>query len=122
MNYPTITLDGEGIQDTRELDIHVSIVATVNVDAQTARRRVTAWLASEVGNMLVGGKPQLVISQQTVWRVPAILTCSSAGKVGRVGTVDVDAESGEALVGQDLREQILDNVRHFTRPTPTPIS
>ena len=121
MEYPTITLTGEGIQDAQELDIHISIVATVNVDARTARRRVTAWLASEVGNMLIGGTPQLVISKQTVWQVPVILTSSSVGTVGQAGTVDVDAESGEVLVSEELREQILNNVKHFASPAPTPV-
>ena len=36
MEYPTITLTGEGIQDTQELNISISIVATINVD-KTAR-------------------------------------------------------------------------------------
>ena len=121
MGYPTITLTGEGVQDTRELDIHISVVATVNVDARTARRHVTAWLASEVGNMLIGGTPQLVISKQTVWRVPAILTSSNVGTVGQVGTIDVDAESGETIISEELREQILDNVRHLASPAPTPV-
>ena len=93
----------------------------INVDAKTARRRATAWLVSEVGNMLVGGAPQLVIGRQSVWRVPVILTSSIAGTVGQVGAVDVDAESGEALIGEGLREQILDNVRHSTSPAPTPV-
>ena len=107
MGNPTITLVGEGIQDPQELDIHISIVATIHVDAKTARRRVTSWLVSEVGNMLVGGVPQLVISNRSVWRVPAILTSSSVGTIGQVGVVDVDSESGEILVSEELREQML---------------
>ena len=121
MGHPTITLVGEGIQDTRELDIHISIVATVNTDAQTARRRVTAWLVSEVGNMLIGGTPQLVISKQTIWQIPVVLTSSSVGTVGRVGVVDVDAESGKVLVSEALRRQILDNVECVTSPSPAPV-
>jgi len=41
MEYPTITLTGEGIQDTQELNISISVVATINVDAKTAHRRAT---------------------------------------------------------------------------------
>lgn len=122
MAYPTITITGDGIQDTQELGIQISIVATVNIDAKTARRRVTAWLVSEVGNMLIGGTSQLVISQQTVWRVPAILTSSSVGTVGQVGVVDVDATSGETLVDEALRKQILENVKHLVSSAPTPVS
>jgi hypothetical protein len=121
MGYPTITLSGDGIQDTQELNISISVVATINVDAKTARRRVTAWLVSEVGNMIIGDAPQLVIGKRSTWRVPAILTSSSAGTVGQVGTVDVDAESGEIIVSEELREQILDNVKHLASPAPTPV-
>ncbi len=111
MGHPPITLIGDGIQDTQELNISISVVATINVDAKTARRRVTAWLVSEVGNMLIGDTPQLVIGKQSVWRVPAILTSSSVGTVGQVGAVDVDAENGGIIVSKELREQILDNVK-----------
>ena len=72
--------------------------------------------------MLIGGTPQLVISQQTVWRVPAILTSSSVGTVGQVGVVDVDATSGETLVDEALRKQILENVKHLVSSAPTPVS
>lgn len=120
MDNVTVTLSGQGLQDTEGLNIQVSIAATVNIGAKAARRQATAWLASEVGNMLMGGEPQLIISDRTVWRVPAILTSSEIGLVGEVGTVDVDAEGGELLVNDDLREQILENVKQFTRPAPTP--
>jgi len=120
MGHTTITLSGAGMQDAQQLNINISVTATVNVDAKTARRRATAWLASEVGNMLIGGDPHLVIGRQTVWRVPAVLTSSREGAIGEVGSVDVDAESGETLTSNSVREQILANVRHLASPTPTP--
>jgi len=122
MDNVTITLNGEGLQDTQELNIQVSVTATVNVGARAARRRVTAWLASEVGNMLVGGTPQLIIGHRTVWRVPAVLTSSERGIVGEVGTVEVDAESNELLITSNLKAQILHNAQQLTRSTPHPIS
>lgn len=121
MENVTITLSGEGLQDTEALDIQVSIAATVNIGAKAARGQVTAWLVSEVGNMLVGGEPQLIIGNRSIWRVPATLTSSEMGTVGQVGAVDVDAKSGELLISNDLREQILDNVKHLTRTTPFPV-
>jgi len=120
MGHTTITLTGAGVQDAQRLDINISVTATVNIDARTARRRATAWLASEVGNMLIGGEPQLVIGKLTVWRVPVVLTSSQQGTIGEVGIVDVDAESGEALVGDSLREQILTHVQYLASPAPAP--
>ena len=107
----TITLKGAGIQDAQSLDINISVVAIVNVDAVTARRRVTAWLVSEVGNMLMGGSPELVIGTETLWRVPVMLPASSAGALGEVGIVTVNAVTGDLQVSEGLRDEILNNVR-----------
>lgn len=122
MENVTITLTGPGVQESQEFNIQVSVAAIVNIGAKEARRKVTAWLVSEVGNMLVAGPPQLVISQQTVWRVPAILTATSVGPVGEVGAVEVDADNGELLTSDQLVTEILHNVEHLTRPTPAPVS
>ncbi|MBI5082236.1 MAG: hypothetical protein HZB17_13185, partial [Chloroflexi bacterium] len=81
MTQTTISLTGGGVRDAHTLNIVISIDATINIDSQTARRRVTAWVVSEVGNMLVGGEPTLVFGKQTVWRVPIILTSSKVGEV-----------------------------------------
>jgi hypothetical protein len=121
MHNATITISGEGVQDLNQLNLQISIEAIVNVDAKHARRRATAWLASEVGNMLIAGAPRLVIARNTVWRLPVLLTSSEIGIVGEVGFVDVDASSGEALISDDLRTQILNNVNRLTRPALSPI-
>lgn len=103
MKDVTITLNGEGLRDTHELNIQISISSTINIDPKTARHQVTAWLVSEVGNMLIGGAPQLVVSHKTVWRVPVSLTSSTVGTVDEVGAIDLDAESGELLVNDELK-------------------
>lgn len=81
----------------------------------------TAWLVSEVGNMLMAGDPRLVIAQTTVWRLPVLLTSSEKGIVGEVGFVDVDAASGEPMTSDALHAQILNNVHRLTRTAPSPI-
>lgn len=78
----------------------------ISVDAQSARRRVTGWVMSEVANMLLGGQPELHIQQgKAIWRVPVQLT-SARGSVGQVGTVDVDALSGALLLPANIAEQL----------------
>jgi hypothetical protein len=89
----------------------------IQVDAKTARRQVTAWLVSEVGNMLIGDMPQLVIGKHTLWRVPVMLTSPSMGTVGQAGTVDVNAETGELLVDEQVRERILASVKALSSST-----
>lgn len=119
MASATITLTGEGLEDLNGVELQISIEAIVNVDAKTARKQATAWLVSEVGNMLMAGPPRLVISRTTVWRLPALLTSSEQGIIGEVGTVDVDASTGQTLVNSQLRTQILDNVHHLVSSAPS---
>lgn len=121
MTETTITFHGPGIQDNQQLDIQIAIETTVNLDAQTARRRVTGWLVSEVGNMLMGGTPRLVIAQKTVWRVPALLYSSEQGLIGEVGVVDIDADSGAVFADDQLRDHILSNVQQIASPILAPI-
>jgi hypothetical protein len=90
------------------------------VDAETARRKVTGWLVSEVGNLLVGDTPALVIADRAVWRVPVPLTSPTRGGIGTVGSVDVDAQSGEILAGEALAQRILEDAHHAARSAPAP--
>ena len=68
-------------------------------------------MVSEVGNMLMGERPQLVVGKRTVWRVPVVLGSSTLGVLGEVGTVDVDAETGEILLTDTLSQKILQNAK-----------
>lgn len=113
----TLTFNGKAALEIRESDIAPSLMVTVHIDANTARRRATGWLISEVGNKLKAGTGQLVITNQAVWRMPALLTSSKIGTVGQVGTVDVDAATGKLLVNDELREKILNNAKHLVSIT-----
>ena len=106
-----VTLTGKGVADQADPPFDISVDALVEIEAATARRKATAWLVSEVGNLIGGGTPSLHIARRTVWRVPALLTSPSKGLRGQVGFVDVDAESGETLVSDELRNEILSNVK-----------
>jgi hypothetical protein len=77
MENLTITLSGEGLQDTQALNIQVSVAAEINTSAKTAQHKATTWLISEVGNMLIGGTPQLIISVYVLHRRPPIYKWSS---------------------------------------------
>ena len=115
----TITLTGAGLTDSDQPNFEISVVATINTSAKVARRQAIHWVVSEVGNMLTIGTPSLIIGQQTVWRLPVILTSSTIGTVGEVGTIDVDAESGETLTDDKLRIQMIENVKNLTRSIST---
>jgi hypothetical protein len=118
MNGSTsITLTGPGLAIGKRLDIIVSVSATIEIDAVTAQRKVTAWLVGEVGNLLMGDAPALVIGQRTVWRVPVLLTSPSRGVIGQVGAVDVDATSGQVLADSQVAQEISTHARNLARST-----
>ncbi len=70
---------------------------TVYITAPDARRQVHRWLLLEVSHMMGAEEPTLVVGDNTVWRVPVHLSTPQSGIVGQIGTVDVDAASGELL-------------------------
>ncbi len=116
----TVTLSGPGLAPGRQLDITVTVSATIEVDAVTAQRRAAAWLVTDLGNLLPGDSPALVIGQRPVWRVPVLLTSPSRGVIGPVGSVDVDAQSGEVLAGPQLTRDLLANARQLAHTAPPP--
>ena len=85
-------------------DIHLSVDITIG--AVSAKRQVNALLARHAGDLLLADEPVLVLADRVVWRVPVDLTAPSMGRLGRVGEVDVNAQSGELLIDDALIEGI----------------
>ena len=82
----------------------------VAVDARTARRKVSAWLVRDVGNLLMGGEPEYVPGERPVWRVPVLV---SYGRRGRATHVDVDAQAGDLLITENTPHKVLTDVQAF---------
>lgn len=86
------------------------------IDARTARRKVSAWLVRDVGNLLMGGEPEYVPGEQPVWRVPVLVT---HGRRGCAMSVDVDVQTGDLLITKDTPQQVLTNVQAFIASSPS---
>jgi hypothetical protein len=82
--------------------------------AHAAKRKVSAWLVREVGNLLMGDTPQYIHGEPPRWRVPVLVT---VGRRGHAAYVDVDARSGELLVDEDTPERIKSRVQTFVADT-----
>lgn len=78
------------------------------VDARTARRKVSAWLVREVGNLLMGGEPEYVSGERPVWRVPVLVT---HGCEGSATFVNVDAHTGDLLITDETPAEVLRDVQ-----------
>jgi hypothetical protein len=71
-------------------------VAEVEIDALTTRRKVAAWVGMDVSYMLNSDKPALGQENGRAFcHVPVLLYSSTEGVKGQVGTVKVDALTGE---------------------------
>lgn len=85
--------------EAAQININVSVSAKINLTATAARRKVNVFLLNEVSTGLGGDTPSLVASNDRVcWRVPVILALPAQGRLGQVGQIDVDAQSGELLI------------------------
>lgn len=90
-----------------QIKIEVSVTAQVQMTHVTAQRVVSRFLLDQVGNLLYGEKPSLLVGDRLLWRVPVWLGSPTRGAIGQVGVIDVDAQSGEILFTQNLIDDLV---------------
>jgi hypothetical protein len=92
----TIIFDSYTIPVNGKIDLNISRSFDIKITAKKAQRQVDRWLLDEVSYLLGADFPTLVVSEQQVfWRVPAWISFPHTGRIGLVGTVDVDIETGQ---------------------------
>ena len=97
-----------------QVSISVNVTATLNITAYTAKRKVNVLVLHRVGTGLFGDEPSLVVTGKSiVWRVPVIVSTASRGRLGQVGQVDVDAQTGEVMADDTLLKAIGDNAERL---------
>jgi hypothetical protein len=102
----SIEMEEIALPTPAEVKIEFSLTAQVNITDFTAQRRVSKLLLDNVGNLLYGERPSLVMGRRLLWRVPVWLALPTTGPLGQVGTLDVDAQTGEILFTQQILEEI----------------
>lgn len=85
----------ESLPKTGRLEVDIKVTADVNISAYAARQKVNSLVLSEISYMMHATEPSLVLGDRICWRVPVILSLTSVGDVGEVGTIDVDVETGQ---------------------------
>jgi hypothetical protein len=84
------------------------------VTAEEARRKVSVFAGNTIADLLSGERPGLVWQQNTAyWRVPVALSSRSMGRIGIVGTIDVNVETGELQITDQLIEELEENAQRF---------
>jgi len=90
------------------LRVDAHLQGEVAVSPDTARHRANGYFNREVALFLIAGEPELILGEQALWRVPAILRLRGFGEIAAVGSMSIDALSGEPI---PLSPEQIDTVR-----------
>ena len=91
-----VEMEDISLPSQAQIKVELSVRADINFTAQAAQRRVNKLLLDRVG-LFYSDKPSLVVGERVLWRVPVVFSTPSTGPLGQVGTLDVDAQTGEIL-------------------------
>ena len=98
--------------DRGQVRVDIRIQAELNVSAFVARQKVTGYVLDNISDHMAADEPSLVVEgEQFLWRVPVTLAVLPHGRLGQVGTIDVDAQSGQLQMTSLLIEDIRRNAR-----------
>jgi hypothetical protein len=100
-------LQGLQLPPESVLDINIRVTQPLNVTALSARQRVTQYVMQELSTQLGGDTPDLTVGERVYWSVPVVFTLPGKGVLGRVGTLRVDAGTGELLTDPQAEQEIL---------------
>ena len=98
----TITLPENG-----KIEIKVEFSADIHTSLVEARRLVSRYVTRHIADLLHGETPTLVWrGDGAFWRVPIALSAPSKGRIGKVGQIDVNVQTGKLEISAELIEQI----------------
>lgn len=89
------------------LDINIHVTQPLNVTSFSARQRVTQYVMYHLSTQLGGDAPELTVGERVFWTVPIIFTLPGKGVLGRVGTLRIDAGTGELLTDPQTEQDIM---------------
>jgi hypothetical protein len=106
-----ITLPAES-----EIKVELTLTSKVNFTSHVAQRRVSKLLLDRVG-LLYGERPSLVVNDRLLWRVPIWFSLPTTGPLGQVGTLDVDAQTGEILFNPEILDELRERANALVKRT-----
>jgi hypothetical protein len=102
------------------LDISIRVTQPLNITAFSARQRVTQHVILELSSQLGGDTPELTVGERIYWSVPVVFTLPGKGILGRVGTLRVDATTGELLTDPHTEREIMDHAERLAQRAALP--
>jgi hypothetical protein len=110
----TILIETERLPERGPLKIRLDVTATINTTAEEARRKVGVFAGNEIADLLSGETPDLVWQKNgAYWRVPVVLSSKSLGRIGLVGFIDVNVETGKLQLTEETIRRIEENAHRF---------
>ena len=106
----TILLEDISAPATGRFELAIQRTIHLHVTADQARQRVNGWVLDDISHMMGAEEAVLVLcKEQAFWRVPVVLTAPHVGKVGEVGVVHVNVETGEMDNGPERIDELQKN-------------
>lgn len=103
----SITLEAITIPESGPFHLELKLATNIQITAERARRKVGVYVGNYIADLLYGETPALIWHHdKAYWRVPIALSTRSRGRIGVVGTIDVDVETGELQVNDQIIEEI----------------
>src|SRR5688572_33455037 len=104
-----IELEEVDLPAQAKIKVELSITSEINITGYTAQRKVSKLLLDEVANLLYGERPNLVVGQRLLWRVPVWVGVPRLGPVGGGGGLGVEAPTGVNCIFPDILLYIVDH-------------
>ena len=101
-----MTVELQSLPQTGRLEIDIRVSSDINVSAYAARQKVDNFVLNEISYLMHAGEPTFVVSDAIYWRVPVILSIVSRGDIGEVGTISVDAQTGQLIAAPQLIAEV----------------
>src|SRR5262245_36410709 len=100
------------------VDISIRVTQPLNITSFSAQQRVTQYVMVEISTQLCGDTPELIVGERVWWSVPVVFTLK--GQLGRVGTLRVDAATGELLTDQHTAQELRDHAERLAQRAALP--
>jgi hypothetical protein len=102
------------------LDITIRVTQPLNITSFSARQRVTQYVMHELSTQLGGDNPELTVGERVYWSVPVVFTLPGKGVLGRVGTLRIDAGTGELLTDPQTEQEMMRHAEQLARGATLP--
>lgn len=97
-----------------QVDVTIHISSKLNITAFSARQKVAGLALSRIGTGIGADEPELLVSRsRLLWRVPLFLCLPQLGRLGDIGAIDIDAQTGEVLADETSIENLTRSARNL---------